>query len=110
MHRYKYFVLRAFNFTWEDRIRGPGRGRILTLIILPPANEVAGRYCFQSCLSIILFTGAGPHVTITHNALDLNVQAPFQTWDPPLVLTSGGRQNSTVGKRAVASYWNAFLF
>ena len=26
-------------------------------ILLPPANEVAGRWCFYTCLSVILFTG-----------------------------------------------------
>ena len=29
-------------------------------VFLPPANEVAGRYCFHRCLSVILFSGGSP--------------------------------------------------
>ena len=53
--------------------------------LLPPANEVAGRYFFHRCLSFCLSFcsgGEGPNVTITHDALHLNVQAPtLQTWN-----------------------------
>ena len=38
------------------------------LTLLPPANEVAGRRCFQPYLSVIVFTG-GAHVTTTHDAI-----------------------------------------
>ena len=35
---------------------------------LPAANEVAGRQCFQSCVSVRLFTGRwGPYVTMTYD-------------------------------------------
>ena len=41
--------------------------------------------CFQSCLSVILSTGGGGfHVTITHDALDLTVQAPATPLPWPL--------------------------
>ena len=43
-------------------------------VFLPPANKVAGRQCVQSCLSVILSTGRGCRVTITHDALDLTRQ------------------------------------
>ena len=43
-------------------------------LFLPHANEVVGRLCFQSCLSLILSRGGGSRVTITHHALDLTVQ------------------------------------
>ena len=43
---------------------------------LTPANEVAGRWCFQSRLSIILFMEGG-HITVTHDASDLTVQVPW---------------------------------
>ena len=57
--------------------------------LLPATNEVAGRLCFHKCLSVIVFWleggGGGPHVTITHDALDLTVQpSPSRhgTWGP----------------------------
>ena len=41
-------------------------------------------------VSVCLFTGGGPHMTITHDTLDLTVQstmasalAPLQTWETP---------------------------
>ena len=40
-------------------------------VILLHANEISRRYCFQSCLSVHRL---GPHVSITHDALDLTVQ------------------------------------
>ena len=48
----------------QDKLRGT---------YSPPANEIAGRQCFQSCLSV---SQEPPHVTITHDALDPIVQDP----------------------------------
>ena len=45
-------------------------------LFLPPANEVAGRSCFHSCLSVYFLSTVGSHVAITHNVLDLTVWAP----------------------------------
>ena len=39
-------------------------------------NEVVGRKCFHSCLSICLQEEEEALVTITHDVLDLTVQAP----------------------------------
>ena len=41
---------------------------------LPLSNEATGRWYFHSCLSV--HRGGGPHVTITHDASNLIVQAP----------------------------------
>ena len=38
---------------------------------LPPANEVAERHCFRSCLSVILFTRGRVYLKITPDASDL---------------------------------------
>ena len=43
-------------------------------------NKVVGRYCFHRCLSVILFRGS-PHVTITHDALDLLQGGTPSKWD-----------------------------
>ena len=45
------------------------------MCLLPSANEIAGRQCFQACLAVILsWAGRGvSNVTITKNALALNV-------------------------------------
>ena len=34
-------------------------------MLLPPANEVAGPWCFYTCLSVILFTGDGSLYNVT---------------------------------------------
>ena len=47
--------------------------------LLPPANEVAGRYVFQWSLSVLLSIG-GTRVTTTYDALDITLQA-FWTLD-----------------------------
>ena len=43
--------------------------------LLLPANLVAGRQCFQSCLSVYLFT-VGSYVSIIQYLLDLTMQGP----------------------------------
>ena len=41
---------------------------------LPSANEVAGRSCFGSFLSVSHSVHKRSHVTVTHDALDLTIQ------------------------------------
>ena len=52
--------------------------------LLLPANKVARRYFFHRCRSFCS-GGEDPNVTITHDALHLNVQAAIPDmglWDP----------------------------
>ena len=64
------------------------------------ANEVAERYCFNTCLSVILFTGGD----VSQHALGQTPPGrPPPLWaDTPL---PGGH---CCGR--YASYWNAFLY
>ena len=59
------------------------------ILFLPPANTIAGRWCFQSCLSV---HERGLHVAITHAALDLTIQGsppgPSQDMEPYCTGTS----------------------
>ena len=66
--------------------------------LLPPANEVAGRQCFQSYVSVC--SQRGP---ITHDALDITIQrtphSPLCTGTPqpqPSLLISGDQDRRPV--------------
>ena len=48
--------------------------------LFPPANEVAGRYNVFTGVSLSVH--GGPHVIITHDALDLTVQKPLHGHQP----------------------------
>ena len=84
---------------------------------LPPANEVAGRLCFYTC--VILFTGGG---TSQHVSQVIWAYTPWADTPPgqippgrhPLpradTASPGQTPPQMVNERRYASYWNAFLF
>ena len=77
-------LVRCYNVSESHRERRLVSKHILDHIFvhqkgfLPPANEVAGRGCFRKCVCVC------PHVSITHDALDLTVQdTPGSAPSPP---------------------------
>ena len=69
--------------------------------LLPPTNEVAGSWCFQSCLFVshsVRGEGRweeGSRVIITHDVLELTVQPPPDP-TPPLDIRHGGHHRRSV--------------
>ena len=75
---------------------GTSNSRIFLLILLPPANEVAGTYVFSRvCPSVrhSVNLGGGSNMTITHDALHLTIHGRLTLshsgngtslyWNPP---------------------------
>ena len=92
-------------------------GAALKEYIYNPANEVVGMVIFSDvcvCQSVCSLGGGGIHVTTTHDALYHTIQGPvyrdplaqLHPWD---MFKLVHHEACTVGKPAVASYWNAFL-
>ena len=68
-----------FAFIWYHEYKYDWNTPLLakTKDLLSPAKDVARRWWFQSCLSVILWGGGVPHVTTTCTCSDLF------TWAPP---------------------------
>ena len=104
------------NRVWCSKLNSfcrPTRMQLPLTSLLPPANQIEGRLCFQSCLSVIL-SGGRSHVTITHDALYLTIQGPPPSLrhvqlGPHCKGTSLLWTTHTVASGRFASYWNAFL-
>ena len=79
-------------------------------MFLPPANEVAGRSCFQWYVhrSVQRGRGAGgSHVTITHDVLDITIQGPscIGPWPQPPVQGQSGSLGT--GTHQTCSTWTS---